>query len=163
MKKFAVAFFLCLAPLSALASPYRLTGTASIVREADGAVIPADPRNADYQQYQAWLSAGNVPDPYIAQAVVPTSVQVNSTSTPAISGNCAFDPVTQSKVMAIALYIQVNGKFPAGQTTFPWPDSSGTMHSFTSTAQFQSLATALADYATALAIGQTPTAPAPIP
>ena len=36
------------------------------------------------------------------------------------------------------------------------------MHSFTPTAQFQSLATALADYATALAIGQTPAAPVTI-
>jgi len=36
--------------------------------------------------------------------------------------------------------------------------ASGAMHSFTSTAQFQSLATALADYATALSIGQSPTA-----
>jgi hypothetical protein len=37
------------------------------------------------------------------------------------------------------------------------------MRSFTSTAHFQSLATALADYATALAIGQTPAAPVTIP
>ncbi len=32
-----------------------------IVRDADGAFIPADPRNIDWQAYQAWLKAGNTP------------------------------------------------------------------------------------------------------
>ena len=94
---------------------------------------------------------------------LPTSVQVNSTSTPALSGVYAFDAETQSKILAVSLYIQVNAKFPAGHTSFPWPDVTGTMHVFTSTAQFQALASALADYATALDLGQTPTAPVTIP
>jgi hypothetical protein len=93
----------------------------------------------------------------------PTSVQVNSTSTPALSGVYAFDPTTQAKLMAVSLYIQVNSKFPDGQTAFPWPDTSGTMHSFATTAQFQTFATAIADYATAIDLGQTPTAPVTIP
>jgi hypothetical protein len=93
----------------------------------------------------------------------PTSVQVNSTSTPALDGVYAFDPLTQEKLMAVSLYIQVNGKFPDAQTAFPWADASGTMHNFPTTAQFQTFASALADYATALAIGQTPMAPVTIP
>src|ERR1700733_12279358 len=67
----------------------------------------------------------------------PTSVAVVSKSTAAaLSGTYAFDATTQSKILAVSLYIQVNGKFPAGQMPFPWPDASGTMHSFASTSQF---------------------------
>jgi hypothetical protein len=42
---------------------YKLTTGTSIIRESDGAYIPADPANVDYQTYQAWLAAGNMPDP----------------------------------------------------------------------------------------------------
>jgi hypothetical protein len=43
---------------------YRLNRLdASVVRLADGAVIPADPRNADWRTYQDWLAQGNQPDP----------------------------------------------------------------------------------------------------
>ena len=32
-----------------------------IVRDEDGAFIPFDPANVDYQEYLAWLDAGNEP------------------------------------------------------------------------------------------------------
>ena len=32
-----------------------------IRRDSDGAFIPADPLNADWQAYLAWLEAGNAP------------------------------------------------------------------------------------------------------
>jgi len=41
---------------------YKLTSGTSILRD-DGASIPADPANADYQAYQAWIAAGNTPTP----------------------------------------------------------------------------------------------------
>ena len=42
--------------------PHRKPNT--IVRDEDGAFIPTDPDNVDYQRYLAWLDEGNEPTPY---------------------------------------------------------------------------------------------------
>ena len=34
-----------------------------VQRQSDNAFIPFDPANTDYQQYLAWLEAGNTPLP----------------------------------------------------------------------------------------------------
>lgn len=43
---------------------YRATGSGNntVTRTSDGAAIPMDFRNIDYQAYRAWVAAGNVPD-----------------------------------------------------------------------------------------------------
>jgi hypothetical protein len=43
--------------------PYGLNETTCVIRLSDGACIPFDPANTDYQQYLKWLEAGNKPLP----------------------------------------------------------------------------------------------------
>jgi 2-hydroxychromene-2-carboxylate isomerase len=49
---------------------YQRTQTAAILRASDGAHIPADSANIDYQAYLAWVAAGNEPLPYVPPARV---------------------------------------------------------------------------------------------
>lgn len=55
---------------------YTLTQTGFILRDADGACIPNDPANADYQVFVAWKAGGNTPTPYTPPA--PTSTDVDA-------------------------------------------------------------------------------------
>ena len=55
-------------------SDYQLTASeepCAVIRTADGACIPPDPANRDYAEYQKWVEAGGVPDPYVPPEPVP--------------------------------------------------------------------------------------------
>ena len=56
---------------------YALTSGTSVIR-SDSAIIPADPNNADYQIYLAWLAAGNTPTPYTPDLLTPFIASVQS-------------------------------------------------------------------------------------
>ena len=46
-----------------------------VIRTTDGAHIPSDPGNRDWQEYQWWLAAGNAPLPAkVPSLVVPSRV-----------------------------------------------------------------------------------------
>ncbi len=60
---------------------YTLLPNSTSVLRGDGAIIPNDPGNADWQAYQAWLGAGNAPT---AQTVV----QSQAAQTAALSAAC---------------------------------------------------------------------------
>ena|SRR5581483_9413078 len=98
-----------------------------------------------------------------AATIATPTVQIISTGTPAISGTYAIAANNQQQITSVATYIAVNGKFPAGLSQLPWPDSSGTPHTFPSTALFQEFASAIADYVTAAALGSPPSQPITIP
>ena len=42
---------------------YKLIGTESVKRLADGACIPFANGNIDYEEYKVWLAEGNTPEP----------------------------------------------------------------------------------------------------
>jgi hypothetical protein len=73
----------------------------------------------------------------------------SSTAEPTLGGIYPLDTVSQQKITAEALYIQVAAKFTNGQTTKAWYDMSGSPHTFT-TAYFIQFAEAAAAYIDAL-------------
>lgn len=42
---------------------YKLLDNDYILRKSDGAYIPTDAANSDYQAYLMWIEDGNVPEP----------------------------------------------------------------------------------------------------
>ena len=156
---------------------YMLTSGIEIIR-SDGAIVPNDPRNSDWQAYQAWLAAGNTPDPPPAPtpaqaaqarygAATAAGLTVNWSASTSLNGVYAVDPQTQFNIGAEQVSILARSKFANGRTTRNWPDSSGAFRVFT-IAQFAALAEAIGQYvdnlATALttaSAGQATTWPSP--
>ena len=58
---------------------YQLTTENTVIRTVDGAIIPNDPANRDWVEYQEWLADGGVPDPYVPPPVVLPTPQPETT------------------------------------------------------------------------------------
>jgi hypothetical protein len=50
---------------------YTLSSSSSIIRDTDGAFIPSDEANTDYQAFLAWIAEGNAPNPYVPPPAPP--------------------------------------------------------------------------------------------
>jgi len=138
-----------------------ITGSTTVIRDADGAFIPDDTANTDWQAYQTWLGLGNTPTPApdatpaeLAIAALNAGLAITSTGTPALDATYAVDPASQFKITAIVASIGASGSLPGGGSTITYPDITGTMHTFTSL-HFVSLAVAVRDYVYALLVIQT--------
>jgi len=73
-------------------------------------------------------------------------LNITSQSASGLNGLYATDPVAQSNITAIQVYIQSNGKFPGTSGSQIWLDADNSPHTFTTTGQFTEFATAIADY-----------------
>ena len=80
-----------------------------------------------------------------ANAAMFGSVQLVSSSSPALEATYAIDAETQGDLQAEVLAYETNGQFLDGQTTIQWPDTGGALHTFTA-AQFKAFATAIGAY-----------------
>lgn len=52
---------------------YKLIGTKSVKRLADGAYIPFADGNRDYEEYKLWLEEGNTPEPEFTEEEIKVS------------------------------------------------------------------------------------------
>lgn len=138
-------------------SAYKLSSDPSVVqRMIDGVWIPADPGNRDWQLYQAWLAAGNTPDPApeptpdeLYARKIAAGIQIASTATPALNGTYALDQTKQGQITGIVTAITAGKGLPGDLPVVPWADINGDPHNFTA-ADIVNLGKAMEDYIFAL-------------
>jgi len=112
----------------------------------------------------AW-SAGQAAQAQYAGKLA-AGLTIASTGTPALNATYALSAAQQQNLANVALYIAVNGHLPGGQAALALTTASGGFVLVSSTAAWQEIATAVADYVTLLdaalsiaAQGGTPTWP----
>lgn len=88
---------------------YKLSAYGGFIRISDGACIPADPANTDYQAVLAWIERGNTPQP-VPEPPSPTPLQE-------IAAIEAANPITHRMLRELTLSVAqiaaaVTGKDP---------------------------------------------------
>lgn len=81
-----------------------------------------------------------------AQRAIYAGLNIVSNSNVSLNALYSVDPTAQQNVQAISQYILVNNKFPGSSNAIIWLDANAGSHSFTSVAEFQEFATAVANY-----------------
>lgn len=108
-----------------------------------------------YNNPDGWAVSGGALVRYTAPAPTLTLAQqagtllaagltVSGTTVPA--GVYACDSEAQGKIDRVESYIAKNGTFPGGASTLSWPLATGSVVTIPSTAAFQKLSTAIADF-----------------
>lgn len=87
----------------------------------------------------------------VAAAALGSGLSITSPS-PGVSGTYPVDEQAQQAMMKVVSYVAVNGKFPAGLTSWPLLDVTGIVHQIPSIAVFNAVMTAIADYAAQLTL-----------
>jgi hypothetical protein len=114
-----------------------------ILRDGAGTWMPLDTTALPVAESPVMTSALSAPD-------LTQGLSITFTANSALSGTYPVDPTTQQNLASVSIYITVNSKFPAGQTTISWQDINGNPHSGFTTSQFQAFASAIADYVAAV-------------
>lgn len=135
---------------------YQLLTWGGVKDLATNAEIPPDPRNAQWQIYQAWLVLGNVaaaaalPDvlTVFAQKVA-AGIVIASTGAPSLNATYAVDQQAEFNIVALQTSLNAGQGFPDGAATIGYRDMAGLKHVMTAM-QFTAVAAAIRDYIAAL-------------
>lgn len=117
---------------------YTLTAQPNIiVRDADQARIPNDLGNVDWQHYQAWLGAGNMPNPYApptkqqeANAHLAGGLTVTSDDNSSLNGTFSVTADDNHNINAIVTSLANGTGLPLGLDQVAVFDKSGAQHMF---------------------------------
>lgn len=99
-------------------------------------------------RFVAWQNAQAAAASFAA--AIGAGVAVTSTGMPALDGTYALDQASLNTMTSEQVYIATKGTFTNGGATRNWPDRSGALHLFPSTAEFTLFAEAVAQYYDAL-------------
>ena len=100
--------------------------------------------------------ANATPDPTLTPAQAAENllqggaVQIASTSTPGLDGTYGIAPSNTAAITSIVAGISAGAGFPGGAAQLPYPDSSGALHVFPTTAAFIGFGAAIEGYVFAL-------------